>query len=57
MLWLSEWIELLNGAARAEEMLLNRCFFDIQAAEEKIRWAIENCNTLRPHGNGSPVRL
>lgn len=34
-----------------EEMLLNRCFFDIQAAEEKIRWAIENYNTLRPHGS------
>ena len=32
-------------------MLLNRCFFDIQAAEEKIRWAIENYNTLRPHGS------
>lgn len=34
-----------------EDMLLNRCFFDIQAAEEKIRWAIENYNTLRPHGS------
>ena len=39
------------GAVRAEDMLMNRCFFDIQAAEEKIRWAIENYNILRPHGS------
>ena len=39
-----------------EDMLLNRCFFDIQAAEEKIQWAIENYNTLRPHGTGSIFR-
>ena len=34
-----------------EDMLLNCCFLDIQAAEEKIQWAIENYNALRPHGS------
>jgi putative transposase len=34
-----------------DDMLLNRTFVDVQAAEEKIRWAIENYNTLRPHGS------
>jgi putative transposase len=34
-----------------DDMLLNRTFVDVQAAEDKIRWAIENYNTLRPHGS------
>lgn len=34
-----------------EDMLLNRAFADFTSAEQKVRRAIANYNTLRPHGS------